>query len=107
MNFYKIEELDFKSPVSGIKMRLLHGQGMSMIFFTLDKDAPIPEHSHPHEQIGTVVSGAIRLSIGDQTEIVQPGQAYHVPPNVVHGGVSLKPDTKIIEAFSPCRNDLK
>ncbi len=107
MVFHNIEELDFKSPAAGIKMRLMHGQQMSMIFFTLDQDAPIPEHSHPHEQMGTVISGSIRLTIGGRTRVIHPGQAYHVPPNVNHGGVSLEAGTRVIEAFSPCRDDLK
>jgi quercetin dioxygenase-like cupin family protein len=47
--------------------------------------AEIPEHSHPYEQMGTVLKGIIDLTIGDDQKRVNEGNAYHIAPEYVNG----------------------
>ena len=37
---------------------------------TLTPEAVVPEHSHPHEQMGMMVSGTLDLTIAGETRIV-------------------------------------
>jgi quercetin dioxygenase-like cupin family protein len=66
----------------------------------------VPEHSHPHEQIGTVLKGSIELIIAGEKKVVTAGQAYHIPGDVVHSGQNQDAPAEIIEVFSPAREDL-
>ena len=66
----------------------------------------VPEHSHPHEQMGMVMEGKMKMIIDGKEQIVQPGSAWHIPSDVVHSGECLEDDTVVLEFFSPPREDL-
>ncbi len=66
---------------------------------------PDPPHSHPHEQISYVVSGEINLFIGDRTVRLEPGDIFAVPPNVPHGIQLLSKKARLVDTFTPIRED--
>jgi quercetin dioxygenase-like cupin family protein len=104
MPYYTVKELKAKTMTKGVELRPIPGENMTMAFYKMEADAIIPEHSHPHEQMGTVLKGTIDLRIGDETRRVHEGDAYHVPPNVVHEGKSQTP-AEVLEVFYPPRED--
>jgi quercetin dioxygenase-like cupin family protein len=106
MNFYTIKKIEAKKPAEGVNIRVVPGDKMTLVFFYLSPGAKIPEHSHPHEQIGTVLKGSLELSIGTEKRTVNPGQAYVIPSDVPHSGKNLEAPSEIIEVFSPPREDL-
>jgi len=75
-----------------------------MVEFRLDKDSVLPKHSHRHEQTGYLVSGRMRLSIGDKVYDVSPGDSWCIPTDVEHGAEIVE-DTVAVEVFSPVRQD--
>jgi len=103
--FYSIKDLKVKKPGSGVEMRAAHGDRMTMAFFSLAPGALIPEHAHPHEQMGTVLSGAIELIVDGEKRVVEKGGAYHIPSDVVHSGRCLDGPAEVLEVFSPPRED--
>ena len=105
MSYYVIKEMDPKIPAEGIEMRVISGEKMTMVFFHVEPGAEIPEHSHPHEQMGTVLKGSIELTIDKDKRIVNQGEAYHVRSNVVHSGRCLGSASEVLEVFSPPRED--
>jgi quercetin dioxygenase-like cupin family protein len=106
MNYHTIKEIDPKIPAEGVEIRVVPGEKMTLVFFYLAPGAKIPEHSHPHEQIGTVLKGSLELGIGADKRIVAPGQAYVIPSDVPHSGKNLEAPAEIVEVFSPPREDL-
>lgn len=53
--------------------------------FTLNPGGSIPRHRHPaieHEQV--VLSGRMLLGIGEQTHMVEAGDAVYIPSGVAH-----------------------
>jgi quercetin dioxygenase-like cupin family protein len=54
-------ESAFTTPEGAQRQILSHGGGMMLVQFTFDAGISAPIHSHPHEQIGYVVSGEIDL----------------------------------------------
>lgn len=89
----------------GIRRRTLcHGSRTLMSEFRMDAGAGLPLHRHPSEQIGYLVSGALRLTIGDETREVQPGDSWCVPGDVEHGAQVLA-QAVAVEVFSPVRRD--
>ena len=65
----------------------------------------VPDHSHPHEQAGLVLEGKFRFRIGAEEKIAASGDAFIVPPNVVHGGEVVEGPVRLLDIFSPPRED--
>jgi len=107
MNHFIIKEMNPRTPAPGVEMRVIHGGRMTMVFYRLQPGAGVPVHAHPHEQIGTVLRGAIELTVGEEKRKVLEGEAYLVPSNVSHGGRCAELPSEIIEVFSPPREDFR
>jgi quercetin dioxygenase-like cupin family protein len=105
MGFFDIGELDPRKPAEGVEFRVLHGERMTVAFFTLQAGAGVPEHAHAHEQIGTVLSGELELAIGPDKRVVAAGGAYHIPGGVPHAGRCLRGPARVVEIFAPVRED--
>ena len=68
----------------------------------------VPPHSHPEEQAGYVVSGTLEFTVADETTTVEPGGVFTIPSNVEHSvTVSGSTDAKVVDVFSPVREDYK
>jgi len=105
MSYFTIDQLEVKQPVDGVEIQIISGEKMMMVFFRMQPGAALPEHTHPHEQMGTVLEGELELVIDSQKKIVGPGEAYHIASNVIHSGRCLDRPTKVLEMFSPPRED--
>jgi quercetin dioxygenase-like cupin family protein len=63
------------------------------------------KHSHPHEQIGYVISGSlIYHEEGCEDKVLHTGDTYYVKPNAVHG-IDCLEETKLLDIFTPMRED--
>ncbi len=89
----------------GIVGALSTGQNLMLSFLEMEEGAEVAEHSHPHEQAGLVLEGALRFRIGAEEKVAGPGDAFIIPPNVVHWGVVEKGPAKVLDIFSPVRED--
>ena len=95
----------YSTPIPGISLKtLVYGEKTLMTEFLLKKGSLLPQHSHPHEQTGYLVSGHIRLSIGSEKNDVMPGDSWCIPGGVEHNAEILE-DSVAIEVFSPVRED--
>ncbi|RYZ24538.1 MAG: cupin domain-containing protein [Chitinophagaceae bacterium] len=61
-------------------------------------------HQHYHTQITHVEKGVFEVEIGGEKKILRAGDAFYVPPNVIHGAVCLE-EGVLIDTFSPMRED--
>ena len=95
----------YRQVLDGIRQKtLVHGDKTLMVEFLLDKDAVLPLHAHPHEQTGYLVTGQVRMTIGDDTHEVLPGDSWCIPGGIRHG-VQVLADSVAVEVFSPVRED--
>lgn len=98
-------ESPFTTPEGAQRRILSHGGGMMLVQFTFDAGIRAPIHSHPHEQIGYVVSGEIDLIMeGQATARLTSGSSYYVAPNVRHGIITHAPSV-LLDCFTPIRED--
>jgi len=67
--------------------------------------SPLAAHAHPHEQITLVVSGRLRLRIGEEWLELGAGDLVHIPSSVEHEVLFLE-DSVVFDAFHPVRQDL-
>lgn len=103
--FYKSSAQGYSSPMTGIEMKtLVHGHKTLMTEFRLTKGSVLPMHQHPHEQTGYLVSGRIRLYIGDQAHDCGSGDSWCIDSETAHGADILE-DAVAVEVFSPVRKD--
>ena len=95
----------YRECLDGILAKTLaYGTHTLMTEFILSKGKSLPDHAHPHEQIGYLVSGRLRLTIAEETREMAPGDSWCVPGNVRHE-VYVIEDSKAIEIFSPRREE--
>ena len=81
----------FKDAMPGIRFKTLaHGGKTLFAEFHLHKGAILPRHSHVHEQTGYLISGAIRLTIGDESFDARAGDCWCIESNVEHHAVILE-----------------
>lgn len=66
---------------------------------------PDPPHSHPHEQASYVAEGEINFVIEGKITRLAPGDMFLVPPGIPHSIQLLTPHARLIDCFTPIRED--
>jgi quercetin dioxygenase-like cupin family protein len=103
--FFKHGDVNAVEMLPGLIRRVLATSDVMMLAeFTFEKGVEVPEHTHPHDQVGYVVAGRMRMVMGEETLECGPGDSYHAPPDVPHAGVALEPSI-VVDVFSPPRED--
>lgn len=103
--FYKKESGNYRKALEGVTYKTLtFGAKTLLSEFRLEKGSEIPIHSHPHEQIGYMISGNMTFTIKGEIYNAEPGDSWCIPSNVEHG-VDVLEDSVVIEVFSPVRED--
>ncbi len=87
-----------------IRRRLVSGQKVMLVKLTLDQGAVVGQHSHPHEQVSYIFSGALEFTINDEKRVVHGGEVVVIPSNAPHSVVVLEP-AEVLDIFSPPRED--
>ena len=106
MPFLNLSDIPLRELYPGCKARVVHSQHMSFVHWYFDADSVIGEHSHPHEQVATVIEGELDLTIAGETRRVGPGAVAVIPPNALHS--ARCPTTcYVIDAFYPVREDYR
>ena len=105
--FCDLENREAKEIVPGVRIRTFWGDQMLLSSADIDANAGLPLHSHPHEQAGTVVSGEFELTIAGETRWLRSGDSFVIPGGVEHGGRAGDIPAKIVDVFSPVREDYK
>ena len=73
----------------------------------LEPGSVVPEHSHPHEQMGMMISGRAEFTIGGVTRVLGPGDIWRIPGNVPHRVVTLDGPAVALDVFHPVREDYR
>jgi len=103
--FYKKDNSKYRQGLDGITFKtLVYGNHTSLSEFKLRKDSIIPNHTHPHEQTGYMISGKMTFIIDGKRFDTNPGDSWSIPGNVEHG-VEVHEDSIVIEVFSPVREE--
>lgn len=61
-------------------------------------------HSHPHEQAAYVVSGHIRVRVGEERFELRGGGSFVVAGGVEHEAEAIE-DSIVVDVFTPMRQD--
>lgn len=93
-----------KEVAPGWLVHFVIGDFMSISRHTIKPNSVAPMHTHSNEQMGMMLDGEFKMTIGEETRLIKKGDTYRVPPNLVHGGVTGAKGASILEAFSPPRD---
>jgi quercetin dioxygenase-like cupin family protein len=77
---------------------------MMLCEFFIERERIVPQHQHPHDQVGYVVFGKLELTVAGETRVCLPGDTYQIAGGIEHGAVALV-DTLVIEVFAPPREE--
>ncbi len=66
---------------------------------------PDPPHTHPHEQVSYVAEGEVLFFLDGQPSRMGPGDMVSIPANVPHCIQTLTPYARLIDVFTPIRED--
>lgn len=88
-----------------VRKVLAYSENLMSVELHFDEGAVGAKHSHPHEQIGYIISGSLLFQEeGQEDKALVAGDTYYVKPNVVHGVVALE-ETMLLDIFTPMRKD--
>ena len=107
LQHYRWDDIPEESLKGTITRRMISGERMMIAQVLLKKGDDVPKHSHHNEQLTYVVSGKLRLLLGEDGEhevVVGAGEVLLIPPNLPHSALALE-DTVDVDVFSPPRED--
>ena len=85
-----------------VRKVLAYSENLMSVELHFDKGAVGAKHSHPHEQIGYLISGSLLFQeAGKEDKVLVAG---YVEPDVEHGVVALE-ETMLLDIFTPMRKD--
>ncbi|MCI8269311.1 MAG: cupin domain-containing protein [Lachnospiraceae bacterium] len=100
------KSVETKELGGGVTRKILsYSEKLMTVELRFPKGGVGAKHSHPHEQIGYIVSGSlVYQEEGCADKELHTGDTYYVKPNAVHGIVVLE-DTVLLDIFTPVRKD--
>ncbi len=91
----------------GVQALITCGDRMMFSVVHLEPHSVVTEHSHPHEQMGILLSGKVEFLIGGIARILTAGDIWRIPGGVVHKVVTLDEPSVALDVFHPIREDYR
>jgi quercetin dioxygenase-like cupin family protein len=107
MEIESTETAERTEAVDGVHLFLLAGgENANLQGFEIEPGAAVPEHDHPHEQLGFVVAGTLTFLVDGEEYDVGPGDTYHLAGGEPHAAENRTDETVVgYDVFSPPRDD--
>ena len=106
-HFWNPDEIIARVLAPGVTAKIASGERMMLSLVTLAPDAVVPTHSHPHEQMGLMVSGTMVFTIEGETRVLSGNEMYFVPGGVSHAAKGGPGGAVALGAFSPPREEYR
>ncbi|GAB4241217.1 MAG: cupin domain-containing protein [Deltaproteobacteria bacterium] len=105
--FWKRENIAPRTLAPGVTAKIVSGEKLMFSLVTLEPDAVVPTHTHPHEQLGMMVSGTMEFTIAGDTRTLSGNDMYVVPGGVPHAAKAGPGGAVALDAFSPPREEYR
>jgi quercetin dioxygenase-like cupin family protein len=89
----------------GVEIRTIAGTSLMLSVVHFEPDSVVTEHTHPHEQMGVLVSGRLEFTIGGLTRLLGPGDQWKIPGGVRHMVRAVGGPAVALDVFCPIRED--
>lgn len=103
--FINDSDIGWEDLGGGLKRKIMsYNENMMMVKVAFEKGGIGTLHSHFHTQMSYVDSGTFEITIADDKKILRKGDAFYIPPNIIHGALCLE-EGILIDIFNPLRED--
>ena len=106
MEKIELQNISPREIMPGFSGRLIHSANMTFAHWEIKAGAPLPSHSHPHEQVVNMIEGEFELIVNGESHLLHSTDVFIIPSNAVHSGKAIT-DCKIIDVFYPIREDYR
>jgi quercetin dioxygenase-like cupin family protein len=103
---HHLDSIPAREFIPGFFGRFVHGENTTVSFVDIKQGSRLPEHSHIQEQVTYIVEGELEMIIGGEKMLFTQGMVHVIPSNVPHSAFAIT-DCKVIDAFSPARDDYR
>ena len=103
--FIENSNIPWEEVDKGMKRKIMaYDDKLMVVKVEFEKGGVGVLHQHYHSQITHVESGIFEVQINGEKKVLAAGDAFYIPPNVIHGAVCLESGV-LIDVFSPMRED--
>jgi quercetin dioxygenase-like cupin family protein len=103
--FIENKSISWEEVSEGVKRKIMaYDESLMVVKVAFEKGGAGAVHQHYHTQITHIESGVFEVEIGGEKQVLKAGDAFFIPPNVLHGAVCLEQGV-LIDVFSPMRED--
>jgi quercetin dioxygenase-like cupin family protein len=106
MPFIELSDIGEREMVPGFRARFVHTDHMTFAYWNIKSGATLPEHSHKHEQVVTIIRGKFQITVDGETQAIEPGRVVVIPSEAKHQGRAMT-DCYILDVFYPVREDYR
>ena len=101
-----LDTLPVRELRPGFFGKFIHGDKSTVTIWDIKKGSVLETHHHIHDQITDVLEGELQMTIGGINYLFSAGMTHVIPSDMPHSAIA-KTDVKVIDFFSPCREDYK
>ncbi len=101
-----ITDIPSKEIAKGLKGYYAHGASSTLGYIEIKAGSVLALHHHIHEQITYILDGQLDMVIGGIPCSLTNGMYYVIPSNTPHSAIAAT-DCKVIDVFSPVREDYR
>ena len=104
----KYDEMPVEQVRRGVERRIGHTDRLMIVvidFHDGPTSQPDPPHSHPHEQVSYVAAGEVLFVLDGQETRLGPGDVFLVPSGKPHTIQQLTEHVRLVDCFTPIRED--
>jgi quercetin dioxygenase-like cupin family protein len=105
--FVSLSDLHRFTLAEGVSAQALFGEGVMLNLVELAPDALVPRHSHPHEQLGVVLRGELKLVVAGHDRVLRDMDAYALPGELEHQAQAGPGGALVLDVFQPVREDYR
>lgn len=105
--FTGTSDIPFVNLGKGIRFKPVFGRSILFNYVYFDPHTEAPMHTHPEEQVGTILEGEYEFEMNGEKRMIRPGDVYVVPPNVPHAARTFENGCVGLDIFSPPRTGFR
>jgi quercetin dioxygenase-like cupin family protein len=107
LSFVKSTDMSVTYPEPGLIRRIgAYSDKLMLAEHHMQKGWTGVRHSHPHEQLVYVVTGRLKVVVGEINFEVAGGDSFIVRGGVEHEAAALE-DCVVVDVFAPLRDDYR
>jgi quercetin dioxygenase-like cupin family protein len=109
MAVLKFDDVPYEKVKEGLQRKIIHTDNLMTVLIDFSNgpwEEPEPSHSHSHEQTSYVAKGEIIFYCEDEPEQhLKAGDMFAAPSNKKHTIQLLTQKVRLIDSFTPIRED--